>query len=76
MIKMICDRCGKEIEGTTYYTISIHAQDINPKPEYAVTNTATAVQNLANAFSVINGKPQYCKRCRDKIEDFINFNKE
>ncbi len=75
MIKMICDRCGKEIEGTTYYTVSINAADINPKPEYAVTSTATAVQNLANAFSVINAKPQYCKRCRDKIEEFININK-
>lgn len=75
MIKMICDRCGKEIEGTTYYTVSIHASDINPKPEDAITSTATAVQNLANAFSILNVKPQYCKRCRDKIEEFININK-
>ena len=72
MIKMICDRCGKEIEEATYYTVSIYAEDINPKPEYAVTTAATAIQNLSNAFTVFNAKPQYCKKCRDEIEAFIN----
>lgn len=70
MIKMICDRCGEEIKGTTYYTISIYAEDINPKMQHSVY-AETAIQNLANAFSVINAKPQYCKECKDKIEAFI-----
>lgn len=71
MIKMICDRCGKEIEGTTYYTVSIYAADINPKTEYT-TSASAAIQNLSNALSVFNAKPQYCKKCRDEIEAFIN----
>lgn len=72
MIKMHCDRCGEEIKGTTYYTISIYADDINPAPEETVAY-ATAVQNLqTNALAMFNAKKQYCKDCRDKIEAFIN----
>lgn len=71
MIKMNCDRCNKEIEGTTYYTISIHADDINPKTEYTVC-TDTAVQNLnTNMMALFNSRPQYCKKCRDEIVAFI-----
>lgn len=74
MIKMICDRCEKEIEGTTYYMVSIYAEDINPNNSKCdwLTSSTTAVEKLANAFSVFNGKPQYCKKCRDEIEAFIN----
>ena len=71
MIKMICDRCGKEIEGTTYYTVSIGAVDINPRVEHTVS-ASTAIQNLSNALSALNARPQYCKKCRDEIEAFIN----
>ncbi len=70
MIKMVCDRCGKEIEGTTYYTVSIYAEDINPKTEYRVY-VDTAIQNLNTAMISLNTKPQYCKKCRDEIEEFI-----
>lgn len=70
MIKMVCDRCGKEIEGTTYYTVSIDAKDINPRVERTVS-MATGIQNLSNAFSVLNARPQYCKKCKDEIENFI-----
>lgn len=71
MIKMICDRCGKEIEGTTYYTVSIYAEDINPTSTKTVTYT-TAVQNVnTNMKALFNSKPQYCKKCRDEIEEFI-----
>ena len=72
MIKMHCDRCGEEIKGTTYYTISIYADDINPKPNETVA-FATAVQNVQeNAFVMFNAKKQYCKKCKDEIEAFIN----
>lgn len=70
MIKIHCDRCGKEIKGTTYYTISIYADDVNPESERTVTY-ATAIQNLQTMFNV---KKQYCEDCRDKIEAFINNN--
>lgn len=72
MIKMHCDRCGEEIKGTTYYTISIYADDINPKQEKTVA-MATAIQNFeTNTLALFNAKKQYCKDCRDKIEAFIN----
>ena len=71
MIKMHCDRCGEEINGTTYYTISIYAYDINPKPAETVAY-ATAIQNFeTNTLAMFNTKPQYCKKCRDEIENFI-----
>ena len=50
MIKMHCDRCGEEIKGTTYYTVSIYADDINSKSAETVTYT-TAAQNIqTNTF--------------------------
>ena len=71
MVKIHCDRCGEEIKGTTYYTISIYADDINPKPAETVAY-ATAVQNVAtNTLAMFNARPQYCKKCRDEIENFI-----
>lgn len=71
MIKMNCDRCGEEIKGTTYYTVSIYAEDINPRTEYSVY-AETAFQNVAtNTLAMFNAKPQYCKKCRDEIENFI-----
>ena len=71
MIKMICDRCRKEIEGTTYYTIRIHADDINSKQDGTIA-LATALQNLETNTSVLfNAKKQYCKKCKEDIEAFI-----
>lgn len=72
MIKMHCDRCGKEIQGTTYYTISFHANDINPANDYT-SSFATVCYNLnANAIGAFNSEKQYCKKCIDEIDSFIN----
>ena len=72
MIKMVCDRCGKDIKGTTYYTIHIYAEDINPKTEYRFS-TDTVIQNLdMNTKILFDNVPQYCKECKDKIEAFIH----
>lgn len=74
MIKMHCDRCGEEIKGTTYYTISIYAEDINPKPY--TTAYITATQNLQiNTSIMFNAKKQYCEKCKNEIENFINRTK-
>ncbi len=71
MIKMCCDRCGKDIEGTTYYTVRIYGNDIYPKEDYSVT-TATAVQNShTNLMALFNREKQYCRACKDEIEKFI-----
>ena len=75
MIKMHCDRCGEEIKGTSYYTVKIYAEDINPKVDYAVT-TSTAIQNMnTNMMALFNSSPQYCEKCKNEIEKFI-YNKE
>ena len=72
MIKMHCDRCGEEIQGTTYYTISFNANDINPVNYYTST-FATADYNTASAMSkALSVEKQYCKKCIDEIDSFIN----
>lgn len=71
MIKVICDRCKKEIEGTSYYTIDIYAADIEPQSKWT-SSMDTASQNVkTNMMSLYNAKPQYCKKCKSEIEDFI-----
>ena len=70
-IKIICDRCGKTIDGTTYYMIDIHAEDINN--QYGVSSFDTIATNINTTFQhVFAGRPCYCKRCIDSIRDFIN----
>ncbi|MBO5828807.1 MAG: hypothetical protein J6R59_10220 [Paludibacteraceae bacterium] len=72
MIKMHCDRCGEEIKGTTYYTIRIYGNDINPKNDYSVT-TATAIQNSnTNLMALFNAEKQYCEDCKEDIEYYID----
>ena len=71
MIKMVCDRCGKEIKGTTYYTIYIGAEDINPVDK-VICSTSTAIQNIGNTFAALLGRTHYCKECKDKFEAFMS----
>lgn len=71
MTKMFCDRCGEEIEGTTYYTISIYAEDTNPIEN--MNSYTTAIQNLNENWSRVFGqKKQYCEKCKNEIEKFID----
>ncbi len=70
MIKMICDRCEKDIEGTSYYTVSIYAEDINPIEN--IKSFTTAVQNLSeNMGKVCKPERCYCEKCKNEIEKFI-----
>ena len=72
---MICDRCGRDISGTTYYTVDISAEDI--RPTYDGTRSAsTATANCKeNLNKLLGAKRQYCKGCIDQIKAFI-FNYE
>ena len=70
MLKMFCNRCKEEIKGTTYYTVNIYAEDINPT---AITKSHTTAmhninENMAIAFSQ---KKHYCEKCKNEIEKFI-----
>lgn len=68
MVKLFCNRCGKEIEGTTYYTIYIEAKDIKPTIGYS---SDVAIQNISNQFSSLIETPMYCKECICEIKAAI-----
>ena len=71
MIKIFCDRCGKPIEGTTYYVPSITAKDINPTDD-SMTYAKTASHNTSQVLQRLrDGEKHCCEECRDKIEKFI-----
>ena len=73
MIKMHCDRCGKEIKETTYYTINICTENINCITSTETVSYTKVVQNLqANTLAMFNTQKQYCRKCKDEIEKFIN----
>lgn len=70
-IKIVCDRCGKTIDGTTYYTFDIHAEDINN--QYGVSSFDTISANINTTFQhIFAGRPCYCKHCIDSINNFIH----
>ena len=72
MIKIICDRCGKEITGPTYHTINLYSYDT--KPQYDYYATATSICNSSSRqdiLATLNCTPIYCKECTDAIEKFI-----
>ena len=73
MNKKICDRCGEEISGTTYYTIDIYGQDINPTNDDRVSVT-TAGQNIYENMRKIQFPERcYCNNCKSDIESFIHY---
>ena len=75
MVKIHCDRCGKEIVGGYYHTINIYKEDINPK--HTITNYADALSSVAsslqeNLFAKLNSYKMYCDECIDDIKHYIN----
>lgn len=72
MIHMICDRCGKKIVNNTYYTIEIHAHDINSSNDCRVS-TDTFAQKVNNTVNALYGqRRELCKDCKEEIEKIIN----
>jgi hypothetical protein len=71
-IKIVCDRCGKDIEDNTYYTIDIGARSV--MPIYGISFDGAATNIINNLTSSLN-KACYCKWCIDSIKDFINEGK-
>lgn len=68
-IKITCDRCGKDIENNTYYTIDIGARSV--MSIYGISFDGAATNMINNLTPSLN-KARYCKRCIDSIRDFIN----
>lgn len=71
MYKVICDRCKKPIDGTTYYTVDIYGHDISPTND-GRRSIASAIQNVITNEAKGEGlEKHYCSSCRDKIEKFL-----
>lgn len=71
MNKKICDRCGEEIKGATYYTVNIYGYDINPTNDARVCMD-TAIQNLSEGMKRVSCPERcYCKCCKSEIETFM-----
>lgn len=77
MVKIHCDKCGKEINGK-YYTINIYGYDTNPKYEYSTTaDCANAYSNSReDMLRILNSTKMYCKDCKDKVEAYLWSNTE
>ena len=68
-IRIVCDRCGKDIEGTTYYTIDIYAKDAGTA--YGVSAEAAMHNLVMNTRNMFGTVPCYCERCTADIENYI-----
>ena len=74
MIKntVVCDRCGKEINESTYYTIDINGNDVHPSKDGRVS-LKTMCQNNETLYKKISGTERhYCSECVKDISDYIN----
>ena len=74
MVKLICDRCKKDIE-EKYYVINFWEYETNPKYE-PITSYATSctysTESRDSALKFLNSRTMYCKKCKNEIEKFIN----
>ena len=69
MIKHYCDRCGREIENEIYF-ITISSDSLTSLNGYNYRQTiANDCQNM-NAH--LNIPREYCKDCRDDINNYMN----
>lgn len=73
MVKLICDRCKKDIE-ENYYVINFWEYDTNPHYESVTTAYASAYsspETRVGALKMLNAQKMYCKKCKCEIENFI-----
>lgn len=75
MIKMFCDKCGKEIEGTTYYYIHFRANDIEPN-KCGLSFSTTYAFNIQKRLEEISKEKTFCPTCIDKIIEFVGSNED
>ncbi len=67
MIKRICDKCNKEIQGN-YWTIDIYQQEDDVK----MVTTKGAENNFKqNMDKMFNRQKQYCENCIEEIKKII-----
>lgn len=85
MIKIYCDRCGKEINTQTYYRINFICQNIyepistgevydrnsKSKPFSLFSSPSNPYPTPPNSDSIIN-YIGYCDKCIEEIMKFVN----
>lgn len=74
MVKIHCDRCGKEIKEKYYYTITIGKADLNPKYDYSTEACGTAYNYAPekSPYEKLSSQKMYCKNCADEVIYTIN----
>lgn len=71
MVKLICDRCGKECDGV-YYTISAFAHDMKQAYVYNWCAAETAISEAKySPIAELNRTPHYCSNCMDAFDNFL-----
>lgn len=74
MIKIYCDRCGKEL-GKEYHLINIYKESTDRV--ITITDCENAIYSTAynmreDALKMLNSKKMYCDKCIEEIERFIS----
>ena len=75
MVKIHCDRCGREIKEDYYYAINIGKAELNPKYDYTlIAYGAVAFDNTPekSPFEKLSSQKMYCEMCKNDIEYVIN----
>ena len=72
MIKLYCNRCGKEIKEEYYYTVNIYKTELHPKTSISALADAMSAYTEKSSYERLSSEKMYCKECKDDIEYFIN----
>lgn len=68
---VICDRCHKDCGEKTYFTINIHAHDVNPTNDGRYCLNTLAHNLSENCKWIFGHERHYCKECVKEFEKFI-----
>lgn len=71
MVKLYCNRCGKEIMEDCYYTVNVSKVELNSKCSVdTLINDLCSVTNK-NLYEELKSVKMYCDECKDDIEELI-----